>query len=183
MDIQIPDIPIEQQLKINNIGNKLNSLIDIRKNQLENYDSIVKSRFIEMFGDPVINPKKWSKIKLGKRCDIITGNTPSRSKVENYGTYIEWIKSDNINTYFTYLTEAEEYLSEIGFQKCRYVDTESILMTCIAGSMNCIGNVAIANRRVAFNQQIRLSSMRLEPSHGTLINANSTSRSTLYIFV
>ena len=27
-------------------------------------------------------------------------------------------------------------------------------MTCIAGSISCIGNVAIANRRVAFNQQI-----------------------------
>ena len=107
-----------------------------------------------MFGDPVINPKNWLRVKLGKRCDIITGNTPSRSKLENYGTYIEWIKSDNINTSFTYLTEAEEYLSEIGFQKCRFVDAESILMTCIAGSINCIGNVAIANRRVAFNQQI-----------------------------
>ena len=27
-------------------------------------------------------------------------------------------------------------------------------MTCIAGSLNCIGNVAVTNRRVAFNQQI-----------------------------
>ena len=179
--VNIPNV--EEQEKLTKKFDIIDRLIRMRQQQLLKLDELVKSRFIEMFGDPVINPKKWSKIKLGKRCDIITGNTPSRSKVENYGTYIEWIKSDNINTYFTYLTEAEEYLSEIGFQKCRYVDTESILMTCIAGSMNCIGNVAIANRRVAFNQQIRLSSMRLEPSHGTLINANSTSRSTLYIFV
>jgi hypothetical protein len=27
-------------------------------------------------------------------------------------------------------------------------------MTCIAGSINCIGNVKVTNRRVAFNQQI-----------------------------
>ena len=29
-------------------------------------------------------------------------------------------------------------------------------MTCIAGSLNCIGNVAVTNRRVAFNQQINV---------------------------
>ena len=68
--------------------------------------------------------------------------------------FIEWIKSDNINTPFTLLTNAQECLSEIGFQKCRFVEAGSLLMTCIAGSINCIGNVAISNRRVAFNQQI-----------------------------
>ena len=73
---------------------------------------------------------------------------------ENYGTFIEWIKSDNINTPSTFLTVAQEYLSEIGFQKCRFVESGSLLMTCIAGSLNCIGNVAITDRRVAFNQQI-----------------------------
>ena len=107
-----------------------------------------------MFGDPVENLKGWEIIALGKRCDIITGNTPSRSVTENYGEFIEWIKSDNINTPSIYLTKAQEYLSETGFQKCRFVEADTLLMTCIAGSINCIGNVAITDRRVAFNQQI-----------------------------
>lgn len=153
-NISVPIPSSDKQNKIIKILDNVNCAIDCKKQQLLKLDELVKSRFIEMFGDPVINSKNWSRVKLGKRCDIITGNTPSRSKLENYGTYIEWVKSDNINTSFTYLTEAEEYLSKIGFQKCRFVDTESILMTCIAGSINCIGNVAIANRRVAFNQQI-----------------------------
>lgn len=59
---------------------------------------LVKSRFIELFGDPVSNPKDWNVEPLGNRCGIITGNTPPRSEPENYGKYIEWIKSDNINT-------------------------------------------------------------------------------------
>lgn len=107
-----------------------------------------------MFGDPVINPKGWEKFTLGKRCDIVTGNTPSRAEPENFGNFIEWIKSDNINTPSMFLTEAQEYLSEIGFKKCRFVETDSLLMTCIAGSINCIGNVAVTGHRVAFNQQI-----------------------------
>ena len=93
-------------------------------------------------------------VPLGTRCEIITGNTPSRAEAKNYGEFIEWIKSDNINTPYAFLTEAQEYLSEIGFQKCRFVEAGSLLMTCIAGSVNCIGNVAVADRRVAFNQQI-----------------------------
>lgn len=113
-----------------------------------------QSRFIELFGDPVSNPKDWNVEALGKRCRIITGNTPPRSEPDNYGEYIEWIKSDNINTPFTFITEAQERLSETGFEKCRFVEAGSILMTCIAGSINCIGNVAVTNRRVAFNQQI-----------------------------
>ena len=113
-----------------------------------------QSRFIELFGDPVSNPKDWNVEPLGNRCGIITGNTPPRSEPENYGKYIEWIKSDNINTPFTFITKAQECLSEAGFEKCRFVEAGSILMTCIAGSIDCIGNVAVTDRRGAFNQQI-----------------------------
>ena len=150
----IPFPTLEKQEYIAKVLIKAQTVVEDRKKQLEELDKLVKAQFVEMFGDPVSNPNRWEKVALGKRCEIITGNTPSRSEPENYGTYIEWIKSDNINTPYTYLTEAQEYLSEIGFQKCRCVDEGSLLMTCIAGSVNCIGNVAVANRRVAFNQQI-----------------------------
>lgn len=132
----------------------LDSIIEERHKELRYFDALIKSRFIELFGDPVSNPKDWDVVPLGKRCGIITGNTPSRSEPENYGEYIEWIKSDNINTPFTFITKAQECLSEAGFDKCRFVEAGSILMTCIAGSINCIGNVAVTDRRVAFNQQI-----------------------------
>lgn len=129
-------------------------IISMYQNELKCFDELVKARFVEMFGDPVCNTFNWPKIELGKQCEITTGNTPSRAESENYGTFIEWIKSDNINTPSTFITVAQEYLSEIGFQKCRFVESGSLLMTCIAGSLNCIGNVAITDRRVAFNQQI-----------------------------
>lgn len=38
----------------------VNSLIDTCNSQLKLFDELVKSRFVEMFGDPVINPKGWS---------------------------------------------------------------------------------------------------------------------------
>ena len=150
--IQVPDSSEQRKLAAN--LDCIEQMMAKRREQLVSFDQLVKSRFIELFGDPVSNPKDWNVVPLGKRCGIITGNTPSRSEPENYGEYIEWIKSDNINTPFTFITKAQECLSEAGFEKCRFVEAGSILMTCIAGSINCIGNVAVTDRRVAFNQQI-----------------------------
>ena len=154
LELDVPLSDIEQQrLALTTIHHAKNAL-DSRQAQLTKLDELIKARFVEMFGDPVTNPFNWPTVELGQRCEIITGNTPSRAEPENYGTFIEWIKSDNINTPSTFLTPAQEYLSEVGFQKCRFVESGSLLMTCIAGSLNCIGNVAVTNRRVAFNQQI-----------------------------
>ena len=163
LDIKIPEL--EHQMQIVKVLDKASKLIFLRKQQLAKLDELVKARFVEMFGDPVSNPFNWLTAELGNRCEIITGNTPSRAEPENYGTFIEWIKSDNINTPSTFLTEAQERLSEIGFQKCRFVESGSLLMTCIAGSLNCIGNVAVANRRVAFNQQINA----ITPTHDNVL--------------
>ena len=150
--IKLPTM--EKQREFCGIMDKVVDSIELRKKQLGYFDKFTKSLFIEMFGDPVENPKKWDIIQLHDRCDIVTGNTPAREKSEYYGNYIEWIKSDNINTDDVYLTVAEEYLSKKGLLVGRCVEAGSILMTCIAGSIGCIGNVGVANRKVAFNQQI-----------------------------
>lgn len=152
--IEIPYPSFEEQIKIAMNLDKMTKIIELRKQEIQLLDALIKARFIELFGDPISNPNDWEIVPLGKRCEIVTGNTPSRSEPENYGEYIEWIKSDNINTPSTFITKAQECLSEIGFKKCRFVEAGSLLMTCIAGSINCIGNVAVTDRRVAFNQQI-----------------------------
>ncbi|MCM1114087.1 MAG: restriction endonuclease subunit S [Clostridium sp.] len=73
LDIQVPDISIDKQTTINSIGDRLNKLIAIKKQQLKNYDNLVKSRFIEMFGDPVSNSMKWSKQKLLYHLNVVGG--------------------------------------------------------------------------------------------------------------
>ena len=132
---------------------KLSNIIKKTRKQLLNFDLLIKSRFIEMFGDPVTNPMGWEVKKLKETAEIITGNTPSRKEKDNYGTHIEWIKTDNI-TNLTYVTTASESLSEIGEKLGRSVEAGAILMACIAGSLRSIGRVALTDRKVAFNQQI-----------------------------
>ena len=131
----------------------LTAIIKNYQSQLEKLDLVIKSRFIEMFGDPVQNPMGWTLKKLRDTTDIITGNTPSRKEKDNYGSHIEWIKTDNI-TNATFVTTATESLSEKGEKLGRTVEAGSILMACIAGSLRSIGRVALTDRKVAFNQQI-----------------------------
>lgn len=152
LDIDCPSI--EEQQRIVNILDKAEEIRTKKKLANEKLDEFLKSTFIDMFGDPVANPKGYNIELIKNISTVITGNTPPRTNEEYYGNYIEWIKSDNINTPYTYLTKAEEYLSELGMQKGRVVPKNSILVTCIAGSINCIGNVALTDRPVAFNQQI-----------------------------
>ncbi|MCU8258084.1 restriction endonuclease subunit S [Vibrio vulnificus] len=152
--LEIPLPPLDEQKRIAAILDKADAIRQKRKQAIALADEFLRSVFLEMFGDPVTNPKGWEVKALSEFSKVVTGNTPPRSEADNYGEHIEWIKSDNINTPSHFLTEATEKLSEKGEAKGRIVERGSILMTCIAGSLSCIGNIALANRSVAFNQQI-----------------------------
>ncbi len=151
---RIPLPPLKEQKRIAAILDKADAIRRKRQQAIDLTDQLLRSVFLDMFGDPVNNPKGLKTTKLSKVSEIITGNTPSRKKPEYFGNEIEWIKSDNINTPGHYLSVAKESLSKKGVQVGRSVPENSILVTCIAGSKDCVGNVAIANRSVAFNQQI-----------------------------
>jgi type I restriction enzyme S subunit len=152
LKISIPSL--EEQKKIADILDAADSLRQKDKQLVEHYDRLSQSLFLDMFGDPVANPKQWNISSLKEAGKVSTGNTPPRANLANYGDHIEWIKTTNINTPNMYLTKAEECLSIEGESIGRCVDVNSLLVTCIAGSKKVIGNVAIANRKVAFNQQI-----------------------------
>ena len=152
--IKIALPPLEEQRRIASILDQADELRQKRQQAIEKLDQLLQAIFIDMFGDPVSNPKGWDLFKLSDLGNIATGNTPSRDDAENYGNYLEWIKSDNLNNDEDYATTSTEYLSEKGAQKGRVVPAGSILVTCIAGSFNCIGNLAMVDRKVSFNQQI-----------------------------
>lgn len=152
--VTVPLPPLPEQRRIAAILDKADELRQKRRQAIEKLDQLLQATFIDMFGDPVSNPKGWEVVPLKNIGDIHTGNTPPRDVPENYGDAIEWIKSDNLNNDEDYATQANEYLSLQGAKKGRIVKSGSILVTCIAGSFNCIGNLAIVDRDVAFNQQI-----------------------------
>lgn len=154
-DLQIPLPPLPIQKRIAEILDAADALKRKDQELLKKYDELAQAIFIDMFGDPVKNEKGWEVKSIREFGKISTGNTPSRAESKNYNSnYIEWIKTDNIEDGSLYISKANEYLSEIGFQRGRATTAGSLLVACIAGSIDSIGRAALTNREVTFNQQI-----------------------------
>ncbi len=65
-ELEIPLPSLEDQEKISLILTKVNKIIKTNKRLLEKFDLLIKSRFIEMFGDPLSNPMKWETVSISK---------------------------------------------------------------------------------------------------------------------
>ena len=152
LEIEIPEG--NEVTQIVDALKRVESIINLHCQQLTALDTLIKARFVELFGDSKVNPYGFNKVRLKDSCEIVTGNTPSRTVDDYYDDYIEWIKTDNIMAEMMYPTRATESLSEVGLKVGRYVEKGAILMACIAGSVASIGKVCITDRQVAFNQQI-----------------------------
>lgn len=100
---------LEIQNKIVDILDKAQQLIDKRKEQIEVLDELVKSQFIEMFGDPILNPKNWEKSMLQECCFKITDGTHDTPKRLSNGKLL--ITGKNIRRDKIDLTDIE-YVSE-----------------------------------------------------------------------
>ena len=72
-EILVPDIGIDQQAEYSAILEKINGIIQLRKQELQKLDELIKSRFVEMFGDPDENPKHWKEDELGNYLEVIGG--------------------------------------------------------------------------------------------------------------
>ena len=67
-----------EQERIIEITNKMHSLIECRKQQLSTFDTLIKARFVEMFGDMLINPMYWPEQRLETVAEIVSGITKGR---------------------------------------------------------------------------------------------------------
>ena len=80
LSISIPEVDSYQQESLISSARKIDEIICARQNQLAKVDELVKSRFIEMFGDPIYNEKRWNRKPLVDICKIIVDcphSTPS----------------------------------------------------------------------------------------------------------
>lgn len=76
-----------EQMDIVDKLKKVENVIGLRKRELKQLDTLVKSRFVEMFGDPVANDKEWTTLPLEEACKTIVDcphSTPSYT-TENTG--------------------------------------------------------------------------------------------------
>ena len=89
----IPLISVSEQNKIVRILNRAKSIITHRKQQLEKLDLLVKARFVEMFGEPILNEKGWNMVTIG---DIVTEVKYGTSKPAVEGGKYPYLRMNNL---------------------------------------------------------------------------------------
>ena len=107
-------------------------------------EEMVKSQFIEMFGDNV------SKKKISDVCDVRGGSTPTRTTKEfwNNGT-IPWFTVEDIYEQGRYISETKQHITKLATKKCFVYPVDTVLICCTAS----VGEYAITKKEMASNQQ------------------------------
>lgn len=126
--IYLPNKAEQQNISI--LLDEVSDLTDKRKKQLEKLDRLVKSRFVEMFGDTILNPFGWEKDSLGTVCDVRDGTHDSP---KYYETGYPLVTSKNVTGGRIDLTGCS-LICEVDFNKINErskVDIGDIIMPMI----------------------------------------------------
>ena len=98
--------PLPEQRRIAAVLDKVSELIALRKRQLDLLDAMVKARFVEMFGDLIVNNLNWSQVQLSNVATTRLGKMLDAKKQTGKNTYpylanfnVQWFqfKLDNLN--------------------------------------------------------------------------------------
>ena len=102
--LTVPDIKkntlnlldIIEQESIADRLDRLNEIINLRREEISKFDELIKARFVEMFGDQEANPKGWVKCTVGDCCALKSGTSIPADK-ENEGGPIPYVKVGDMN--------------------------------------------------------------------------------------
>ncbi|MBT9815358.1 restriction endonuclease subunit S [Catenibacterium mitsuokai] len=155
---KIPVYSEKDQIVIEENLNKINYVIELRRKQIDLLDELVKARFVEMFGDPVINDKKWLTVSVENLCDeIYGGGTPSKAHKEYYENGdIPWVSSKDMKT--DVLTDSQIKINQLGIENstARLVPVNSVIMVIRSGILKHTLPVAINAVPITVNQDLKV---------------------------
>ena len=146
----VPDVPLDYQETISNSLNQIEKTIHSKQNLLCSLDSLVKSLFVEMFGDPDLSSQKkeWSLVTSFSR--IVTGTTPSTSDPDNWNGNILWVTPAEIKKDEFFMYDTERKITEKG--KTSKSLSLMPIGTVILSTRAPIGKVAIVGKEMTCNQ-------------------------------
>lgn len=130
----VPLPPLETQENIAAVLDKCTALIAKHKLMLEKYDTLIKSRFIEMFGDPVINEKGWELKTLPELGEFGRGVSKHRPRnaPELLGGKYPLIQTGDVANANLYITDYESTYSEEGFKQSKMWKAGTLCITIAA---------------------------------------------------
>ena len=151
-----PLIEIKEQKRIIERLDKTQNIINETKSLLSKYDTLIKSRFIEMFGDPITNPKHWNTKEITELCEnIMGGGTPSKSKPEYFEGTIPWVSPKDMKSLF--ILDSQDHITEdaVNNSSAKKIKSDSILMVIRSGILKHTLPVAMNKVEVTINQDMK----------------------------
>jgi type I restriction enzyme S subunit len=146
----VPLYSRDKQKLISSSLEKLEDIVAKKQQQLSEYDQLIKSRFVEMFGQCDLNKRQNNWFKLGDVTEIVTGTTPSTHIEENWNGKHLWITPAEIKDDSFYIYDTERKLSDIGLssKSLRVMPINTVLLSTRAP----IGKTAIVGKPMTCNQ-------------------------------
>ncbi|MDD4096169.1 MAG: restriction endonuclease subunit S [Oscillospiraceae bacterium] len=144
LNFEIPELNEQTQCQIVATAGMLTNIIDLRKQQLAKLDELVKSRFVEMFGDP-IHPLRFT--KLGDVALLERGRFSPRPRNDpKYfnGDY-PFIQTGDIANCNHRLSDYKQTLNELGIKVSKLFKEGTIVIAIVGAT---IGATAILEREV-----------------------------------
>ena len=147
-EIPLPDI--NEQHEIATKLDKIDAIIAERQQQLELIDQLVKSRFIELFGDYNLTHPQDSWVSIKEIGTVVGGATPKTDHDEYWGGSYRWITPAELDADSGYIYDSVRKLTKAGVESCSL--QEIPVGTVILSSRAPIGKVAIAGNTFYCNQ-------------------------------
>ena len=82
-DLVLPEISLKEQARISEVIGKVDALMHMHQQMAMNLEQLIKSRFIELFGEPELNPRDLPVLPWGAVFQTTTGKLDSNAMVEN----------------------------------------------------------------------------------------------------
>lgn len=149
--VQVPLPPMIEQRRIAEVLDRTEDLRAKRRAALAQAETLDLAIFLDMFGDPVTNPKGWSTVALEDLTATSSGGTPNRSEGAYFGGGIPWVKSGELHQ--GVVTVTEETLTQRGLaESSAKLKPPGTVLVAMYGAT--VGTVGILGIEAATNQAI-----------------------------
>ena len=151
---EVKDNDYDNQVSISKQLDIIFGIIKKREKQLDKMEELIRARFVEMFGYPSINNKRWQMGVINEIGSCIAGATPS-TKVDEYwnnGT-IPWMSSGEVNK--GRVDRTDNFITHLGYDKTstKLVPPKTVVLA-MAGQGKTRGMAAITEIELCTNQSI-----------------------------
>lgn len=145
-------IPIIQENIVSEIE-VINETIEYNEHKIRYLEELIRSKFIEMFGDPMFNNKNYNIKYYGELFVLNAGGTPSKSKLEYWDNgKISWIGSNLCQNVILYENDGK-YITELGFHNssAKMFPIDTVLIALVGAT---IGKTALLKFETTTNQNV-----------------------------